>query len=176
MPWQVVERNISPTGGVWELAAHKRAWEGKHGRGNWVIGYETERGFITEEAAIEAIYYKSYEEHFDSHPNDLDELVHLAGELRNPHAEAIAGVDLQVPAIMDYLNRNELNLRGPEVVDIGAWDSGTSPPIGIRLSAAHVTAVGNHKMSLEKFWQSKKCLAVWKDQDRYNSGVSALLP
>src|SRR5262249_53268553 len=66
-------------------------------------------------------YYRSYEEHFAAHPEDLEELVRTAGRLRNPHAEATTGVDLQVPAIMTYLERHGLALRGGDVVDIGSW-------------------------------------------------------
>jgi len=40
--------------------------------------------------------------------------------LRNPHAEATTGVDLQVPAVMSYLERHGLRLQGAETVDIGS--------------------------------------------------------
>ena len=34
-------------------------------------------------------------------------------------------------------------------------------PISIRLSPLHIKAAGEEKMTLEHFWQSRKCLAVW---------------
>ena len=62
------------------------------------------------------------------------ELLTLAKSLRNPHAEATTGVDLQVPTILDFLQRHGLELRGGEVVDIGSWQGKASHPLSIRLS------------------------------------------
>ena len=83
--------------------------------------------------------------------------------LRNPHAEATTGVDLQVPAILAYLERHGLQLQGSEVVDIGTWQGRASHPISVRLSPLHVRVAGDRKMTLEQFWQRKKCLAIWDD-------------
>src|SRR5262249_25545125 len=52
----------------------------------------------------------------------------------HPHAEATGGVDLQVPAILAYLERNGLKLAGNEVVDIGTWQGGSSHPCGAEKS------------------------------------------
>jgi hypothetical protein len=93
---------------------------------------------------------------------DLEELIRLARVLRNPHAEATTGVDLQVPAILTYLERHGLRLRGTEVVDIGSWQGQASHPISVRLSPLHIRLAGDPKMTLEQFWQGKKCLAVWE--------------
>jgi hypothetical protein len=82
--------------------------------------------------------------------------------LRNPHAEATTGVDLQVPAIMAYLERHGLRLQGTEVVDIGSWNGQASHAISIRLSPMHVKVTGDPKTTLEQFWQERKCLAVWE--------------
>lgn len=98
-----------------------------------------------------------------AHPADLDELIRLAKTLRNPHAEVTTGVDLQVPAIITYLDRQGLRLLGTEVVDIGSWKGNASHAISIRLSPLHIHVVGDSKMTLEQFWQEKKCLAVWED-------------
>ena len=92
----------------------------------------------------------------------MQELISLAKALWNPHAEATTGVDLQGPAILDYLKRNQLQLLGSEVVDIGPWDGQCSHPIGVRLSPLTIRCVINPKMTLENFWQSKKCLAVYE--------------
>lgn len=131
---------------------------------NWAVGYVIDGNFMLQEDALESIYYRSYKEHFAAHPEDLEELIHLAKNLRNPHAEATTGVDLQVPAIMTYLGRHGLQLQGTEVVDIGSWKKQASHPISIRLSPLHIHVVGDSKMTLEQFWQEKKCLAVWKDE------------
>ena len=113
-----------------------------------------------QEQALESVYYESYRQHFASHFQDLEQLVALAKSLRNPHAEATTGVDLQVPAIMTYLERHGLALHGSEMVDIGSWEGQASHPISIRLSPLHIKVVGDPKMTLESFWQTKKCLAV----------------
>src|SRR6516162_2970692 len=92
---------------------------------------------------------------------DLAELIRLARVLRNPHAEATTGVDLQVPAIMNYLERHGLRLQGEEVVDIGTWRGERSHVISVRLSPLQIRCVLDPKLTLEEFWQSRKCLAVW---------------
>ncbi|MEW6733279.1 MAG: hypothetical protein AB1489_18265 [Acidobacteriota bacterium] len=163
MSWKIIERRLGRAGGIKERTARQREWDKKYGEGAWAIGYIIDGNFILQEEALETIYYKSYEEHFRNHPNDLAELISLAKELRNPHAEATTGVDLQVPAIMEYLKRNGLKLQGTERVDIGSWNGQASHTISIRLSPLHIKVTGNDKMTLEKFWQNRKCLAIWVD-------------
>src|SRR5437868_9950726 len=106
MPWKVVERKIGRAGGEKQRAARQREWDRRYGEGNWAVGYVIDGAFVLQEQALESVYYRSYEEHFTAHPEDLEELVRLAGGLRNPHAEATTGVDLQVPAIMTHLERH----------------------------------------------------------------------
>ncbi|MCI0712492.1 MAG: hypothetical protein L0154_20215 [Chloroflexi bacterium] len=163
MGWTVIKRKIGRAGGFKERTARQREWDQKYGEGNWAIGYIIDGEFVLQEHAIESIYYQSYVEHFEQHPEDLQELIGLAKMLRNPHAEAPTGVDLQVPAIMNYLERNGLSLQGDEVVDIGSWNGQCSHPISIRLSPLTISVTGRPGMTLEKFWQSKKCLAIWED-------------
>jgi hypothetical protein len=162
MPWRIVERRIGRAGGEKERNARQREWTREHGD-NWAVGYILDGDFVLQEQALETIYYQSYEQHFQRHPADLDELIRTAKTLRNPHAEATTGVDLQVPAILDYLRRHGLTLAGSEVVDIGSWQNQASHALSIRLSPLHIKVVGDDRMTLEKFWQSKKCLAVWED-------------
>jgi hypothetical protein len=164
MPWEVVERRIGRAGGVKQRMARQREWDEKYGDGNWTVGYVIDGNFVLQEDALESIYNRSYEEHFAAHPEDLEELIHLAKTLRNPHAEATTGVDLQVPAIMAYLEGHGLRLQGTEMVDIGSWKGKASHPISIRLSPLHIHVVGDPKMTLEQFWQERKCLAVWEDE------------
>lgn len=165
MVWRVVERNIGRAGGVKQRTARQREWDRKYGEGMWAAGYMIDGAFVLQEDAIESIYYRSYEEHFRRHPHDLEELIALAKTLRNPHAEATTGVDLQVPAIIAYLERHHLALHGKDVVDIGSWHGTASHPISMRLSPLQIKVVGNNKMTLEQFWQSKTGLAVWTDDD-----------
>jgi hypothetical protein len=110
MPWNVVERKIGRAGGMKQRTARQRGWDRKYGEGQWVVGYVIDGAFVLQEAALESIYNRSYEEHFAAHPEDLKEQIRLARSLRNPHAEATTGVDLQVPAIMAYLVRHGLQL------------------------------------------------------------------
>lgn len=163
MGWQVVARRIGRAGAVKRRAARQREWDTKYGEGKWAVGYLLDGEFISQEDALESVYYRSYERHFREHPDDLTELIALAKALRNPHAEATTGVDLQVPAILDYLRRHGHELVGREVVDIGSWEGMASHPISIRLSPLQIRCAAQPRMTLEQFWQERKCLAVWRD-------------
>jgi hypothetical protein len=122
MAWKVVERRIGRAGGLKRRTARQRGWDRQYGDGCWVVGYVIDGDFVTQEEALELVYYRSYEHHFDEHPADLEELIRTAKTLRIPHAEATTGVDLQVPAILDYLTRHGLVLEGKEVVEIVKWN------------------------------------------------------
>lgn len=165
MSWRVIDRRIGRAGGLKQRTARQREWNRMYGDGMWVVGYVIDGEFISQEDALESVYYRSYERHFDEHPSDLEELIHTAKTLRNPHAVATTGVDLQVPAILDYLTRHGLKLCGAEVVDIGSWNGLASHSISVRLSPLHIKSAPNPKMTLEQFWQEKKCLAVWEDEE-----------
>jgi hypothetical protein len=148
---------------VKQRKARQREWDAKYGEGRWAIGYVVEGTFVLQDHAVESIYYRSYEEHFATHPGDLDELIRVAKGLRNPHAEATTGVNLQVPAILAYLERHGLRLLGTEVVDIDSWKGQASHAISICLSPLHVKVIGDPGTTLERFWQERKCLAVWEE-------------
>lgn len=164
MPWEVVERKIGRAGGEKQRAAKQREWDRQYGEDAWAVGYVIDGEFVLQDDALQSVYYRSYEAHFRDHPIDLDELVALAKVLRNPHAEATTGVDLQVPAITQYLTNHGLELRGNEVVDIGTWEGQRSHPISFRLSPLHIRCVLDAKLTLEQWWQTKKCLAVWSEE------------
>jgi hypothetical protein len=163
MPWKIVERRIGRAGGNRQRAARQGDWDRRYGADNWAVGYLIDGVFVLQEEALETVYYASYAAHFRDHPGDLEELISLAKALRNPHAEATTGVDLQVPAIEKYLVRNGLQLRGGEVIDIGTWKGQRSHAISVRLSPLHVRCHLEPKLTLEEFWQSRKCLAVWAE-------------
>lgn len=171
MAWRVVERRIGRAGGLQQRAARQRDWDARYGEDNWEVGYLIEGEFVPQTHALESVYYKSYEEHFAAHPEDLEELLASAKRLRTPHAEATTGVDLQVPAILAYLERHGLTLRGEALVDIGSWEGRASHPLSIRLSPLTILATGEPKLTLEQFWQKRKCLAVWDDEGDH--GVTA---
>lgn len=122
MPWQVIERKIGRAGGVKQRADRQREWDQKYGEGTWAVGYVLDGEFVLQEDALESIYYQSYEEHFAAHPADQEELIRLAKRLRNPHAEATTEVDLQVLAIMKYLERHTIR----------AYSSGSSSSAGTK--------------------------------------------
>jgi hypothetical protein len=165
MPWTIVERNLGRAGGLKQRTGRQREWDRKYGDGAWAVGYVLDGEFVLQEDALESVYYRSYEAHFRDHPDDLAKLLLLAKTLRNPHAEATTGVDLQVPAIVEYLERHGLALRGSEVVDIGTWQGQSSHPISVRLSPLHIKCALDPKLTLEQFWQTKKCLAVWEEDE-----------
>jgi hypothetical protein len=164
MPWVVVERRVGRAGGEKQRTSRQREWDRKYGADAWAVGYVIDGEFVLQEVALESVYYRSYEAHFRDHPDDLEELLTLAKVLRNPHAEATTGVDLQVPAITRYLREHGLELRGTEVVDIGTWEGQRSHAISVRLSPLHIRCVLDSKLTLEQWWQSRKCLAVWSEE------------
>jgi len=160
MPWKIVERRIGKAGNLKQRQKRQKEWNQKYGE-NWMIGYKVDGEFISQDEALETIYYESYKLHFENNPDDLKELINIAKKLENPHSKLTKGVDLQVPAIMNYLERHNLELLGNEVVDIGSYGK-RSHKISVRLSPLTISVIGNPKMTLEKFWQDKKCLAVWE--------------
>lgn len=163
MSWRIVDRRIGRAGGLRERTVRQREWDHKYGEGMWAIGYLIEGEFVEQEEAISIVYNPSYARHFEEHPEDLEELCALAKVLRNPHSEATTGVDLQVPAIRDYLVRKGRELTGMEVVDIGTWKGQASHPISVRLSPLHINCAIRPEWTLEKYWQERKVLAVWED-------------
>lgn len=162
MSWEIVLRRLGRAGGIKQRHARQRSWDRTYGEGLWEIGYVVDHEFITQDDAYDRIYVESYRTYFDEHPEDLEELVATAKVLRNPHAEATTSVDLQVPAITKCLEEHNLVLAGREVVDIGTWNGERSHAISVRLSPLHLPVIGERRMSLESFWQRKKCLAVWR--------------
>ncbi len=87
----------------------------------------------------------------------------MAKIIQNPHARATSGVDLQVPAITRYLQEHKISLLGNEAVDIGTWEGKRSHAISVRLSPLQVKCCLDERLTLEKWWQEKKCLAKWID-------------
>jgi len=164
MAWKIVERKIGKAGGLKQRSQRQREWDKKYGEGNWETGYTIDGEFVSQEKAFDTVYYKSYQEHFKNNPADLEELIHLAKKLRNPHSEMTSAVDLQVPAIMKYLDENNLTLNGKEIVDIGSYGT-NSHAISIRLSPLTIKCCLDSKITLEKFWQDKKCLAIWTEDN-----------
>src|SRR5262245_27581013 len=165
MPWRIIERKIGRAGSEKQRAARQREWDRAYGADSWAVGYVIDGEFVLQEQALDSVYYASYEAHFRDHPGDLHELLTTAKTLRNPHAEATTGVDLQVPAILKYLREHGLALNGREVMDIGTWQGERSHALSVKLSPLHVRCVLDDKLTLEEWWQSRKCLAVWSDEE-----------
>ena len=160
MTWKIIERRLGQAGNPKQRQKRQNEWDNKYE--NWMIGYVVNGTFISQEEALDSIYFESYKAHFENNPKDLDELIHTAKVLKNPHSKLTGGVDLQVPAIMQFLDSKNLKLLGKEVVDIGSYGN-RSHKISVRLSPLTIKVVGEKKMTLEKFWQKKKCLAIWED-------------
>src|SRR5262245_41826952 len=68
MSWRVVERHIGRAGGLRQRTARQRDWDRKYGEGNWQVGYVLGGRFAPQEEALESVYYRSYAEHFATHP------------------------------------------------------------------------------------------------------------
>ena len=68
MSWRVIDRRIGRAGGLKQRTARQREWNRKYGDGMWVVGYVIDGEFITQEDALESVYYRSYERHFAEHP------------------------------------------------------------------------------------------------------------
>jgi hypothetical protein len=164
MSWKIVERRIGKAGGLKQRTARQREWTAKYGEG-WTVGYVLDGEFVTREDALERVYQRSYDEHFAAHPDDLDELLRTAKKLRNPHADATTGVDLQVPAVLRYLETHGLTLRGDEVVDIGTWNGERSHALSVRLSPLTIACAVEPERTLEDWWQRRKVLAVRVSED-----------
>ena len=158
MGWRVVERKLGKAGALKRRMARQREWDRRFGEGMWSVGYVLEGEFVAYERALEVIYQASYDAFLDGHPELRARLCAVARTLRNPHAEATTGVDLQVPAILDHLER-----RGLRLADIGSWSGEVSHAMSVTLSPLHIPCVAKPKATLERFWQAKKCLAVWED-------------
>ena len=139
-----MERRIGKAGAVKRREARQREWDRQYGESGWEVGYVLNG-------------------HFDQHPRDLTELIQTAKVLRNPHTEATTAVDLQVPAILESLQRRRLVLQGTEIVDIGSWNGESSHALSIRLSPLQIRCAIEPKLTLEQLWQERKCLAIWDD-------------
>ena len=84
MPWRVVEKKIGRAGGLQQRTARQREWDGQYGEDNWEVGYVIDGEFVPQNEALESIYYRSYEEHFAAHPEDLEELAPHRQEAAEP--------------------------------------------------------------------------------------------
>jgi len=140
MPWQIVERKIGRAGSAKQRAARSENGTSVMGRDSWAVGYVIEGEFVLQEEALQSVYYRSYEAHFRAHPEDLEELLRAGSRARNPHAEATTGVDLQIPAIMQYLQRQRTRNSGQRVVDYRHLAGQRSHPISVRLSRCRFAA------------------------------------
>ena len=113
MSWNIVERKIGRAGGLKERMQKQKEWDKKYGQDNWMVGYMIDGEFISQEDAIDKIYYQF-----------------MLNTLKT------------IPKI---------------------WKNEHSHKISIHLSPLHIKVCGNPKMTLEKFWQDKKCLALWEE-------------
>ena len=71
MGWKIVERKIGKAGNLKQRQKRQSEWNKKYSE-NWMIGYFIDGEFVSQEDALETIYYKSYESYFESNPSDLN--------------------------------------------------------------------------------------------------------
>lgn len=159
---EIIEK-LGRAGGPKNRQKKKEEWDRKYGEGNWEIVYFYNNKIYTREEALSEFYNKSYYIFLKNNPNITMRLCLLARELYNPHAEATGGVDLQVPAVLEALDRLGRELTGKERIAIGTWGSKYGkkyPPISHQLSPFKIPLWCDRRISVEKFWQEYKYLAV----------------
>jgi hypothetical protein len=100
--WGLVEWRIGRAGALRQRTARRRQWDRKYGEGKGEVGHVIGGRFVPQEEARESAFCRGYADHFAAHPGGLEELIGLAGRLRDPHAEATGSVGLQVPAILSW--------------------------------------------------------------------------
>ncbi len=59
MSWLIVERKIGKAGNLKQRQKRQSEWNRKYGE-NWMIGYVIDGEFVSQEDALESIYYESY--------------------------------------------------------------------------------------------------------------------
>lgn len=159
---RIVEK-LGQAGGPKNRERKKKEWDEKYGEGNWEVVYFYKDKIYTRDEALKQFYNESYYIYFKTHPNTTMRLCLLAGELYNPHAENTGGVDLQVPAVLEALDRLGRKLTGKERIAIGTWGSKFGkkyPPISHELSPFKIPLWCEPSISVEEFWQDYKYLAV----------------
>ncbi len=77
MTWHIQKRRLGRAGGLKERMARQRQWDQTYGDGMWEIGYLINGDFVPQRDALDSIYTQSYRQHFDQHPEDLQELIQL---------------------------------------------------------------------------------------------------
>lgn len=138
-------------------------WNTKYGEGNWEVVYSYKDNIMTREEALREYYYKSYYLYMDKNKSLTNELCNTAKSIYNPHAENTGGVDLQCPAVMFALGKLGITLSGSQKIAIGTWGSNKGikyPSISYKLSPFKVPLWCDDFISVEKFWQEFKYLAV----------------
>ena len=75
MPWRVVEKKIGRAAASSSGRPASGNGTRRYGEDNWEVGYVIDGEFVPQQEALESIYYRSYEEHFAAHPEDLEELL-----------------------------------------------------------------------------------------------------
>lgn len=159
---KVVEK-IGRAGGPTERARRQREWDEKYGKGRWEVVYLFNGRIYTREEALKEFYNKSYYLYLKEHPETVRKLCEMAKEIYNPHAEATGGVDLQCPAVLEALQKLGVSLCGDQRVAIGTYGAKKGrkfPSISYELSPFNIPLWCKPEISVEKFWQDYKFLAV----------------
>lgn len=162
MGFQIVEK-VGRAGNFNKRKSQADRWDQQYGENNWEIVYFYLGKIYLREEALEEFYNKSYYEYLNKNSNIAKELCLQASEIYNPHAEATTGVDLQCPAVSKALEKLRLKLAGNRRIAIGTWNSRNGvvfPPISHKLSPFRVPLWCDPAISVEKFWQDYKYLAV----------------
>lgn len=158
-----VVKKIGRAGGKLEREKRQKEWDRKYGKGRWEVVYVFDGKVYTRAEALERFYEESYYQYLKNHPKTVEKLCSMAKELYNPHAEATGGVDLQCPAVLKALERLGKKLQGNQRIAIGTYGSKSGakfPDISYELSPFNVPLWCDPHISVERFWQGYKFLAV----------------
>lgn len=157
--------SLGRAGNTSNREAKKIEWDLKYGKDNWQIIYKYKDKIMTREEALRDIYYKSYYLYLKNNSNILETLCKSANTIYNPHSFNTGGVDLQCPAVLDSLEKLNRKLEGTERIAIGTWGTKKGleyPKISYTLSPYNVPIWFDTTISVEKFWQEYKFLAIKK--------------
>lgn len=144
----------------------EKEFNDKYGKGQWERGFFYENHFYPYLDSVDLLYNVSYTLFLEENPDLVAGLLKSARWIYNSHAQRTGGVDLQVPAIHNFLVSRGLNLNGNSPIDIGDMKKNT---LGNLLGPDKVPFLGgkNGKISLEEFWQSPfhRCVILKEEKE-----------
>jgi len=160
--FKLVEK-IGRAGSKIEREKRQKKWDIKYGKGKWEVVYFFNNRIYTRQEALREFYNKSYYLYLKEHPETVEKLCKTAKEIYNPHAKATGGVDLQCPAVLEALRKLGVSLCGNAKIAVGTYGTKRGqkyPSISYELSPFNIPLWCMPEISVERFWQDYKFLAI----------------